>query len=579
MVSLIAAGEVVERPAACVKELVENSLDAGATSVSISITGGGLDMIRVTDNGSGIEPGDLRLAFAPHATSKIGRAEELMGVATLGFRGEAIASISRVSRMSILSRRKGSDLGMQAENSGGEMGAIREAACAEGTQVQVKDLFFNAPVRKDFLKRPQRETALVAEIVQTMILARPDVAFRLMADNRQVYFSPGDGSLSGAVLSVFGVEVLKGLKEVDGAEQGAIIQGFVGVGEQARGSRAQQHFFLNGRAVRSKVLSQALEEACRHRVMIGRYPLCALHLKIPYNRVDVNVHPNKWEVRFADEGAVTAALMNAVADALQEAPLFNPPPLTLSPKAPPPASIQRREPEAVMPKPPRAMAARDSVAEKPLAAPVPEAQKPTEPEQVAHEELKRTPLNVIGVAFHTYILALHGESLLLIDQHALHERLLFDRMMARAGEKQDVQTLLTPRVMQLDYPAYQSFLAFGNDLAQAGFLAEDFGDRTVRLSGVPLALGEPLAEASFLSALDELQGQGTLKGRERLEKVILSACKHAVKGGERLPEGTLQALADEMVSSGITPTCPHGRPIVLALSRGELERRFGRIQK
>ena len=275
MVSLIAAGEVVERPAACVKELVENSLDAGATSVTISITGGGLDMIRVTDNGSGIEPGDLRLAFAPHATSKIGRAEELMGVATLGFRGEAIASISRVSRMSILSRRKGSDLGMQAENSGGEMGAIREAACAEGTQVQVKDLFFNAPVRKDFLKRPQRETALVAEIVQTMILARPDVAFRLMADNRQVYFSPGDGSLSGAVLSVFGVEVLKGLKEVDGAEQGAIIQGFVGVGEQARGSRAQQHFFLNGRAVRSKVLSQALEEACRHRVMIGRYPMCA----------------------------------------------------------------------------------------------------------------------------------------------------------------------------------------------------------------------------------------------------------------------------------------------------------------
>ena len=583
MVSLIAAGEVVERPAACVKELVENSLDAGATSVAVSLMGGGLELIRVTDNGAGIQPGDLRLAFAPHATSKLGRAEELMSVATLGFRGEAIASISRVSRMSILSRPKGSDQGMLAENEGGQMGVIREAASAEGTQVQVKDLFFNAPVRKDFMKRPQRETALVAEIIQMMILARPDVAFRLVADGKQLYASPGDGSLSGAVLSVFGVEVLKGLKKVDGASQGLLIQGYVGVGEQARGSRAQQHFFLNGRAVRSKLLSQALEEACRHRVMIGRFPLCALQLTLPFNRVDVNVHPNKWEVRFADEGAVTAALLEAVREALVEAPLFDPPPLMPQSVAPPPAAIRRAEPAAPPSQTPRALVARDSVA----APPVPvteEAQAETpppapEPEQVVHEVLRQTPLQVMGAAFNTYILALHGDSLLLIDQHALHERLLFDRMMARAGGAQDVQTLLAPRVMQLDYPAYQTFLSFREELAQAGFLAEDFGQRAVRLTGVPLALGELLAETSFLSALDELQGQGMLRGRERLEKVILSACKHAVKGGERLPQGALQALADEMVASGITPTCPHGRPIVLALSRGELERRFGRIQK
>ncbi len=449
--------------------------------------------------------------------------------------------------------------------------------------MQVKDLFFNAPVRKDFMKRPQRETALVAEIIQMMILARPDVAFRLVADGKQVYASPGDGSLSGAVLSVFGVEVLKGLKKVDGASQGLLIQGYVGVGEQARGSRAQQHFFLNGRAVRSKLLSQALEEACRHRVMIGRFPLCALQLTLPFNRVDVNVHPNKWEVRFADEGAVTAALLEAVREALVEAPLFDPPPLMPQSVAPPPAAIRRAEPAAPPSQTPRALVARDSVA----APPVPvteEAQAETpppapEPEQVVHEMLRQTPLQVMGAAFNTYILALHGDSLLLIDQHALHERLLFDRMMARAGGAQDVQTLLAPRVMQLDYPAYQTFLSFREELAQAGFLAEDFGQRAVRLTGVPLALGEPLAETSFLSALDELQGQGMLRGRERLEKVILSACKHAVKGGERLPQGALQALADEMVASGITPTCPHGRPIVLALSRGELERRFGRIQK
>ncbi len=585
VVSLIAAGEVVERPAACVKELVENSLDAGASSVTVAIAGGGLDLIRVTDNGSGIEPEDLRLAFAPHATSKLGRAEELHSVATLGFRGEALASISRVSRMTITTRRRGSELGMLAENVGGEMGQIREAACAEGTQVQVRDLFFNAPVRKDFMKRPQREAALVAEIVQMMILARPDVAFRLTADGKQVYASPGNGEMSGAVLSVFGVDVLKGLKKVDGGEQGLLVNGFVGVGEQARGSRAQQHFFLNGRAVRSKVLSQAVEEACRHRVMIGRFPLCALHLTLPFSKVDVNVHPNKWEVRFADEGAVTSALMGAVADALQEAPLFNPPPLFERPPTPPPAQIMRAEP--VMREAPQALVARDSVAEvpKPMAEPVMpaspvEVSLPVpEVEQVAHEALQQTPLNVIGVAFNTYIVALHEDNLLLIDQHALHERMLFDRMMARQGETQDVQTLLVPRVMSLDYPAYQTFIAYQEDLARAGFVAEDFGERSVRLTGVPLALGEPVAESAFLSALDELQGQGGLRGRERLEKVILSACKHAIKGGERLPEGALQALADEMVQSGITPTCPHGRPIVLALSRGELERRFGRIQK
>lgn len=592
VVSLIAAGEVVERPAACVKELVENSLDAGASAVTVTITGGGLDLIRVTDNGSGIEPGDLRLAFAPHATSKLGRAEELHSVATLGFRGEALASISRVSRMAITTRRRGSELGMLAENAGGEMGQIREAACAEGTQVQVKDLFFNAPVRKDFMKRPQRETALVAEIVQMMILARPDVAFRLTADGRQIYASPGNGELSGAVLSVFGAEVLRGLKEIDGGEQGVLVRGFVGVGGQARGSRAQQHFFLNGRAVRSRTLSQALEEACRHRVMIGRFPLCALHLSLPFSKVDVNVHPNKWEVRFADEGAVTAALMGAVKEGLEEAPLLNPPPLFERSAAPPPASIRRLEPEPLPQRipAPRAMVARDSAAEAPAAPaasllpaaePAPAQERPPQPEteQLRHEVLAQTPLRVIGVAFNTYIIALHGESLLLIDQHALHERLLFDRMMGREGEARDVQALLAPRVIQLDYPAYQTFLSSREDLARAGFLAEDFGSRSVRLTGVPLALGEPAAETAFLSALDELAGQGSLQGRERMEKVILSACKHAVKGGERLPEGALQALADEMVQSGITPTCPHGRPIVLALSRGELERRFGRIQK
>ncbi len=320
VVELIAAGEVVERPASAIKELVENSLDAGATAVSVAIEGGGLDLIRVTDNGAGIAPEDLRLVFMPHATSKLGRAEDLHSVATLGFRGEALASIARVSRVTLLTRQKGSAGGLKAVNEGGQMRGISEAACAEGTQVQVRDLFYNAPVRRDFMKKPQREAALCAQLLAQLILSRPQVAFRFTSDGKQVYASPGDGKAQGAVLAVYGLDTAQALVPVEGSSQGLLLSGFVGIGEQARGSRAHQHFFLNGRAVRAPLLSRALEEACRHRVMIGRYPLCVLSLSLPYELVDVNVHPNKWEVRFAREQAVGEALRDLVADALQRAP-------------------------------------------------------------------------------------------------------------------------------------------------------------------------------------------------------------------------------------------------------------------
>ncbi|HPY94505.1 MAG TPA: DNA mismatch repair endonuclease MutL, partial [Clostridia bacterium] len=346
VVELIAAGEVVERPASAIKELVENSLDAGATAVSVAIEGGGLDLIRVTDNGGGIAPEDLRLVFMPHATSKLGRAEDLHSVATLGFRGEALASIARVSRVTLLTRQKGQDSGMKAVNEGGQMGAITEAACAEGTQVQVRDLFYNAPVRRDFMIKPQREAALCAELLAQLILSRPDVAFRFVSDGKQVYASPGDGGAQGALLAVYGLDTLQGLVKVSGNSRGLLLDGFVGIGEQARGSRNHQHFFLNGRAVRSMLLSRALEEACRHRVMIGRFPLCALSLSLPYELVDVNVHPNKWEVRFAREQAVAEALRDLVMEALQTAPVENPPPLFERAPAVDSPSVTRVEPVA-----------------------------------------------------------------------------------------------------------------------------------------------------------------------------------------------------------------------------------------
>ncbi len=583
VVALIAAGEVVERPAAVIKELVENSLDADARAITVTIKEGGLDSIRVTDNGSGIAPEDLRLAFAPHATSKLGRAEDLHRVFTLGFRGEALASISRVSRVTLTSRQKNSDVGMKVVNEGGEILSISESACAEGTQVLVRDLFFNAPVRRDFMKKPHREAALCAEWMAQLILSRPDVAFRLVADGKQIYASPGDGTLGGAVLSVYGVETLKALKEADGGEQGVLVRGMVGVGEQSRGSRAHQHFFLNGRAVRGQLLSRALEEACRHRVMIGRFPMCVLSLTLPFELVDVNVHPNKWEVRFLNEQAVSQALQHAVQDALREAPLGSPPPLFSRPAQALPAGVRRFETADFVPEKPGsgALVARDTALEDMLERqrPLPFTQEKAEQLNEPSVPVSGGALRVIGKAFGTYIIAQQGERLLLADQHALHERLLFDRMVASSVGNVPSQALLSPALIELDYPSYQAFLLFREDLAGAGFDAEDFGSRSVRLLSVPVELGEPQAQRSFLDALDELRSSGILGGAKLRERIIMAACKHAVKGGEILPEGALQALADEMVANGVTPTCPHGRPILLELTRAELERRFGRIQK
>ena len=599
VVELIAAGEVVERPASCIKELVENSLDAGATAVTVAIEGGGLDLIRVTDNGSGISPEDMRLVFLPHATSKLGKAEELHTVATLGFRGEAIPSIARVSKMTLTSRKKGSAAGMKAVNEGGQMVSLGESAAAEGTQVTVRDLFYNAPVRRDFMKKPQREAALCAELLQQLILSRPDVAFRLTADGKQLYASPGDGKLNSAMLSVYGLDTLKALVPVEGAGAGMLVRGLVGIGEQARGNRNHQHFFLNGRAVRSGLLSRAVEEGCRHRVMIGRFPLCALSITLPYEAVDVNVHPNKWEVRFLREQQVKDALADIITQAVSEAPLESPPPLFERPVARDEAAVTRLEPEQTKAQPaqaspvaqppetapaPRAFVARDIAREEarvqePAPAPAtPFTEEKTEQIHAPQVQTVHRQLQVLGVAFHTYIIAQQGERLLLIDQHALHERLLFDRMMASADTNQPSQALLLPQVIELDYPDYQAFLAYRKDLEEAGFEAEDFGHRAVRLLSVPVELGAPLAARSFTDALDELRGGGKLDRNSKRERIIMASCKHAVKGGERLPDHALQALADMMMDENTIPSCPHGRPIVLELTKRELERRFKRIQ-
>lgn len=590
VIGQIAAGEVVERPSAAVKELVENSMDAGATAITVDIRDGGLGLIRVMDNGSGIDPSQLRMAFERHATSKLRSAEDLHHVESLGFRGEALAAIAAVSKVRLVTRRPQDDTGMQIDNHGGQFVDLRPAASAEGTTVTVSDLFYNAPVRRRFMKKPNQEAGLVADLMLRLILSHPEVSFRLQSDGKPVYFSPGDGRLESAVTSVFGLNFLRQLHPVNGNQSGLMLSGFVGVGEASRGNRSQQLFFVNGRALRSQLLSGALEEACRQRVMIGRFPVCVLHLTLPYEAVDVNVHPNKWELRFQDEQGLTAALRDIVSDALSVShPVQDRPPLFPVPEEsqPVPARISRYEPIPAQEAPAfleQRYSLRSAAFEEALVRSEPEAPAPVpepEPEQVslAEEvpELQETPVRLIGAAFNTYIIYETEDIICLCDQHAMHERLIFDRLMAAYEQGAVAQTMLMPIAIRLSYREYGSFLEYQALLSAAGFDAEDFGEQTVRLHSLPIMLSSSEAEDAFLDTLEQLSGTANLKDDRQIARIMQTACKHAVKGGERLPDDALMALVRQVIDGKTTPTCPHGRPLMVQLTRTELEKRFRRI--
>ncbi len=612
VISQIAAGEVVERPMAAIKEMVENSIDAGAKAVSVEIKGGGIDSIRVSDNGSGIAEEDLVLVFERHATSKLSTAEELTHINTLGFRGEALSSIAAVGKVTLSTRQEKMELGVEVKNHGGEILGINPKAMAFGTTILVEDLFFNAPVRRKFLKRPQSEAALVSDLMRQMILSHPEIAFSFKSDGKLIYRSSGDGKIQSAFLSVYGLAALRETKEVKFTGQGIIVEGLVGVGQLSRGNRSHENFFINNRAINSGILSQAVEEASRQRVMIGRYPTCALYLQMPFHQVDVNVHPNKWEVRFANEKAVLETVRQAVEEALNEGAAEQVPPSFF-----PPEEVKKAEaPVRVMP-PVEAKPALEVEKPKPILVetPAPKPQIPIEKLQTTlfvsdpakssapvmdkavlptldtikkeagqkasaieiTPALAEKPIKFLGVAFQTYILFESGENLILCDQHALHERILYDKLMAAHEQGAAAQMLLIPRAVDLSLKEYDLFLENQALLSSFGFDAEDFGNRSVRLHSVPIILGEPEAESAFKDALDELETSGSLSHEKKESKIIQSACKHAIKGGEKRSMDDVRALVLKMLNDNIIPTCPHGRPLMLKITRRELEKRFGRL--
>lgn len=621
VIGKIAAGEVVERPSAAIKELVENSLDAGASAITVEIRDGGISYLRVTDNGSGIPSSDIRIAFERHATSKITKAQDLYSIATLGFRGEALASIAAVAHVTCTTRTKADTSGIKVQNDGGSITSIEEAACPEGTTFVVRDLFFNTPVRLKFLKKPSTEAGFVTDLMMRLILSRPDVSFRYISQGKTVYHSAGDGKMDSAVFSIYGSEMLRSMRKVEGNQSGVMLRGYVGIGESARGNRGHESFFINGRYMKSSILSAAVESACRERVMIGKFPSCVLHLTMPYETVDVNVHPNKLEVRFQNENAVFAAVEAIVKDALVDRNALERPvemKLTWEVTAPAPVQVAKQTVVPVVQTSVKPVDKPVALPVKPLAVPTP---MPTTQTMMLHEPIRKfqdepiaqaknrplpqptikeptiglesqqaeqvpsflpeapKPMKLLGVAFNTFILVEYDDHLLMIDQHAVHERLLFEKLMKAYDQHEAGQELLIPMLVTVSQREQQMLMDNHELLEGIGLSVEPYGDQEMAIRSIPMVLGQPQAKDFLLDILQQLESErGTITIEKRRTSILQLACKKAVKGGDALSEDEIRHLVTQMIDQQVTPTCPHGRPLVISLSHQELDKRFKRIQ-
>lgn len=688
-VGRIAAGEVVERPSSVVKELMENSIDAGATSITVEIRGGGIDYLRVTDNGCGIEPGQVRLAFENHATSKLQNVDQLNDIRTLGFRGEALPSIASVSHVEMTTRARNQETGMKLTIDGGENLKVKEAGCPEGTTFIMKDLFYNLPVRRAFLKKPSYEGGLVGDAVARMIMGNPNISVRYINNGNNVYHSFGDGKLRHAVFAVYGKQVAERMIEMDASEGGTRIYGMIGVGELARSTRAHQMFFINGRSVRCPLLTKALEEVCRSRVTIGMYPMCALNIVIPPTSVDVNVHPNKLEVRFRDEihmrmvaerlmatafegekvlqlngGSAVQKTVERVATVreIMPAPVQETPKDIVKPIEPEkqektaetkknpektqpleekpvqqsvrgrkssdgdrgeqmmlfhelakaelkklelgetkevretsaipvvpavrPVSPARemplpeRKPTAFVEARPVKQVAGGAELTLPKAEPVvrPQETAISRPPETENKQMEAAPYRVIGVLLKTYILVEAGDSLLLIDQHAAHERLQYEKYMAQLEAGSASQQLLTPIILHLsgrEMALIQENMEILND---AGYTVEPFGEMDIQVRAVPYILGKAELKPIFMDMINSLNKLKNATIDARRAQVMQMACKSAVKAGDSLSKSEIHALIQQMLATGAPPTCPHGRPVMKSISQRELEKMFKRIQ-
>ena len=624
--NLIAAGEVVERPASVVKELLENAVDAGASQVTVEIRDGGMTFLRVTDNGCGMTSEDARTAFLRHATSKLRSAEDLAAISTMGFRGEALAAIASVSRIDLLTKTAGSISGTSLHLEAGKIVDESEAGCPDGTTIIVRDLFFNTPARMKFMKSDTVEGGRVSTAVQLQALAHPEVAVRFLRDGKEILSTPGTGDLEAAVYSVYGRDGGK-MVHLSSRWDSYSLSGYVSKPTDSRPSRNLQTFFVNGRPVRSKLLIAALEEAYRNRIMVGKFPACVLHLDLPANMVDVNVHPAKTEVKFLNEKSVfdcihygVLSALNSITDRPQmqfkTTPAQASSPATHKPSAPVTAPLeklpaQKQESffrtmtpqefrnftatvsDAPKPKTEAAVAAAFRVENSqaqtmrspviiPAAAPVEHTapqvitvtEEPNMQSQIPMPE--QLPWRIVGELYRSYILVEQGDEAYLIDKHAAHERILFEKLKANQ-EAISSQALLTPVPCRLSPDSVAALLSEEAMLTELGFELEHFGENALLVRQIPMDLAiEQITDTLDEMAANLLNGRREKNTDVRDEVLHTVACKAAIKAGWQTDDKELQALVETVMERQDLKYCPHGRPICITLSKKQLEKQFKR---
>lgn len=651
-INKIAAGEVIERPMAVAKELIENAIDAEAKAVTVEIKEGGKSLIRITDNGSGMEEGDIPLAFTPHATSKIQDVADLLTVSSLGFRGEALASIASVSQLEMLTKTRESLMGTRYICEGGEEKSLEAVGCPEGTTFLVRNLFYNTPARLKFLKTPQTEAGYISGLVERMALSQPDIAFRFINQKQTKLSTAGNGNLKDVIYHIYGRDIASNLIEIHQTEVFCQIEGFIGKPVVSRGNRAMMNYFINGRYIKSPVIQRAIEEAYAPYSMQHRYPFTVLHLTIDSQYIDVNVHPQKMEIRFHNEKEIFQSVYHGVSEGLKyrefipevtfqskeerEKKVFSP-----GQKAEPferqrrldsqsadvhsqdrakqtgeshsvnghPAPKQGKKSEYSMNRQTASEQDRQShgrdnlkvleelskdVATENFFSEKGSYGETETPEKKIPKEIKQTTLfeegilsdrarkelKIIGQVFSTYWILQYEDKMYMVDQHAAHEKVLYERFMRElAGKEAATQLLHPPIVLTLSMHQQQAVEEHRNVLEQLGYQLEEFGGREYTVSGVPAHLPEVGSQALLLEVIDSLvEEQGRAKTPELLmEKVASMSCKAAVKGNHKLPTAQVEELLKELMTLENPYHCPHGRPTMISMSKTEIEKKFKRI--
>ena len=635
-INQIAAGEVVERPASVAKELVENAIDAGASAVTVEIKEGGISLLRVTDNGSGIAHEEIRTAFLRHATSKIKSALDLLTVGSLGFRGEALSSIAAVAQVELLTKTKEAFVGSRYVIEGGEEKALEEAGCPQGTTFLVRNLFYNTPARRKFLKTAMTEGGYINELMERMALSRPDISFKYMNNGKVVLHTTGGNELKDIIYHVYGRDIAMAVLPVNYKkdEKGISVSGYIGKPLIARGNRTQENYFINGRYIKCAIVSKAIEDAYKSFMMGHKYPFTAMQIQVPAEFIDVNVHPAKLELRFADNEAIYHAVYQTVHDALSGKNMIVPVTLSekedkkeqkqqvlLQQKVSVPEPFEMRRKELLKPQPELKQDSQDTplydkITATPLAAKVKEevptytvkkasekqntipavapketaVQLPEQPSETKAQQIalpmdllskeNKKEFRLIGQLFATYWLIEMEEQLFIIDQHAAHEKVLFERTMQKLKENKEIltQSLLPPMIISMTLREAACFKQNLSVFERLGFVIEEFGGNEYKITEVPADLVAVDSRELLSEVLNTLLSEREFKNADLLlEKVASLSCKAAVKGNHSMSEAEAKALIADMLTLENPYHCPHGRPTTISMSKYELERKFKRI--